>query len=232
MALSAAQGEAMIAACQRAGAPLFVAYYRRFHPHVQAMRQMILEGRIGRPVQAIIDAAFPAPPREKAGWRIRPEISGGGYFVDVGSHRLDAMVFLLGELDEATGLRTTFDADSQVEQAVCACARFRNGAQLIAMGDYYSGRRADRFAIFGTEGAIVAESFDSHVFQLETRAGPEEFRYEPFPAPHLGLIRHIEDVLLDGQSNDTSGRHALATERILDASARRPLSPIRNRFAG
>ena len=49
MGLNAGQARRMIAACDEAGVELFVAYYRRFQPHVRKMRALIDEGRIGRP---------------------------------------------------------------------------------------------------------------------------------------------------------------------------------------
>ena len=82
MGMSAAQDREMIAACAEAGVELFVAYYRRFPPHVLKMKEVIDSGAIGRPVAAEIDFAQP-PSGWDPGWRIQPEISGGGLFVDV-----------------------------------------------------------------------------------------------------------------------------------------------------
>ena len=48
MGLSAAEDQQMIDACRQAGVQLFVAYYRRFHPHVLKMKELIDSGRIGQ----------------------------------------------------------------------------------------------------------------------------------------------------------------------------------------
>lgn len=220
MGMETDEGRRMIEACDQAGVELFVAYHRRFHPHVVHMRKLIREGRIGRPVQAFVDIAH-GPPANTNIWRFDPEISGGGLFVDTGSHRVDVIVSLLGEVDEVCGVATTFDPECRVEQAVSLCLRFRSGAQCVVTGDFYSRRRADRLEIIGTEGKVFAERLGEHAFVLQSGEARETFSFDPYPAPHLGLIRHIEEVLLDGKTNESSGRDGLITEKVLDAAVRR-----------
>ena len=219
MAMEAQQAERMVEACERAGVQLFVAYYRRFHPHVLKMRELIRQGRIGEPLQAFVDIAT-APPSDPQAWRLKPEISGGGLFVDVGSHRVDVVVRLLGEINAVCGVTSTFEPQCRVEQTVSLCLRFLTGAQCVIMGDFLSGRKADRLEIIGTEGRITTQRLDGHAFVLHSGHAEESFSFDAYPAPHLGLIRHIEGVLLDGKANESSGRDGLITETILDAAVR------------
>lgn len=212
MALNAAQAERMAAACEKAGVPLFISYYQRFQPRVLKLRELIRTGRIGRPVQAFVHLSGKPSPRPLGWWRETPEISGGGLFADVGTHQLDNMIFLLGEVEEARGVASAFDPRSRVEQAVAVCVRFAGGAQCIATGDFLSGREAPRFDVIGTEGVLRY----SGSIRLITDAGEERFD-PPWEDPqHVGLIRHIEAVLLDGATNEADGRNGAAVERILD----------------
>ncbi len=59
MALDSAQARRMVQACDKAGVRLFVAYYRRFYPQVQAMKRIIDEGGIGMPMAVSIEIAMP-----------------------------------------------------------------------------------------------------------------------------------------------------------------------------
>ncbi len=222
MGLSAEEDREMIAACEGAGVQLFVAYYRRFHPHVLKMKELIDSGRIGRPLTAQIDFAQPSAPGYDSGWRVQPEISGGGLFVDVVTHRIDLMVYLLGEPQEVCGLSATYDPSSPVEQAAALSVRFAEGALCSITGDFASVRSADRFVIAGSEGVIDAPRLDGHGFSLRSGAATEEFRFEPLSAPHLGLIRHIERVLAGREPNASPGAHGLLTDRILDEGLQRP----------
>ncbi|MBN2583174.1 MAG: Gfo/Idh/MocA family oxidoreductase [Planctomycetes bacterium] len=223
MGLSATEDREIIAACKSAEVELFVAYYRRFHPHVLKMKELIASGRIGRPVTAQIDYSQPPAPDTHwgGGWRVQPETSGGGLFVDVVSHRIDLMVYLLGDPDEVCGLTATFDPASRVEQAVSLSVRFADGALCSIAGNFVSRRWADRFVIAGTEGVIESPRLDGHTFDLRIGETVEEFCFDPYPAPHLGLIRHIERVLAGREANASSGTEGLLTDRILDEGLHR-----------
>lgn len=225
MGLSVQEDDEMIAACLEKGVELFTAYYRRFQPHVLKMRGLIEEGAIGRPVLAQIDYAQP-PARNEAwggGWRVQPGISGGGLFVDVVSHRLDVMVSLLGAPAEVQSMRGVFLPDSEVEDAVTLALRFRGGVVCSVSGDFATGRSADRFVIAGTEGVIETDRLDSHAFTLRRGEKTETFSFTPLPAPHLGLIRHIERVLAGDEENACSGRDGRWTDWILDRALHRAL---------
>lgn len=220
MGLSAAEDQEMIDACRSAGVQLFVAYYRRFHPHVLKMKELIDGGRIGRPITAQIDFAQPSAPG--SGWRVQPEISGGGLFVDVVSHRIDLMVYLLGAPAETRGLTIQCDSDSRVEQAASIAVRFSGGVLCSVSGDFAAARSADRFVIAGTEGIIESPRLDGHSFHLLCAGqAQEQFTFQPLAAPHLGLVRHIERVLAGQEANASSGEQGLLTDRILDAGLRR-----------
>ena len=221
MGLRAAEDREMIDACAAAGVELFVAYYRRFHPHVLKMKDLIDAGRIGRPVTAAIDFARRPGPAFDTGWRLQPETSGGGLFVDIVSHRIDLMIRLLGEPVEVRGLSAAFDPETCVEQAATLSIRFASGALCSVAGDFISARAADRFVIAGTKGVIEAPRLDGCAFRLGAGESVEEFIFDPPPAPHLGLVRHIERVLHGEEANAAPGAEGLWTDRVLDQGLRR-----------
>lgn len=97
--------------------------------------------------------------------------------------------------------------------------------------DFHSGRDADRFAIYGERGALIADPLDGHVVTFATASATEEIRCTPFPAPHLGLVRHIEDVLLDGAPNKASGAGGVVTETVLDRAVRGGAALVRQETA-
>ena len=224
MALNAAEARLMVDACASAGVQLFVAYYRRFQPHVLRMRELLAAGTIGRPVQGWVDIAVAGFARRIAAgtrtWRDDAAIAGGGGLVDMGSHRIDLLVWLLGPVASATGVAACFQADLAVEQTAIATMRMRSGALCCVVGDFHSGRNADRFVIHGECGTLTADPLDGYAVIVDTGSAAEEFRYPPFCAPHLGLVRHIEAVLLDGAENQVAGVDGAVTEMVLDRAVR------------
>ena len=99
MARTADECREMVRAFREADRPLLVAYYRRRLPRFTTAKELIDTGRLGTVTGVDYVMARPHRPGKDHGWRTRPEVSGGGLFVDLGSHLLDLLDFLLGPLD-------------------------------------------------------------------------------------------------------------------------------------
>ena len=79
---------------EQTGVPCFVAYYRRYLPYFQKVKELIESKKIGEIMS--VQIRFAVPPREldynrnNLPWRLQPDIAGGGgYFYDLASHQLD-----------------------------------------------------------------------------------------------------------------------------------------------
>lgn len=217
MGLDADEAKQMIGVCESEGVELFVAYYRRFYPQVQKFQDLLDKGEIGEPVQGYVRISF-APP-EDPGWREEPEISGGGWFVDVASHRLDLLTFLLGSVDRAHGVVTSFESGNHLEDAVTLSLKFDSGAQASVQGDFYTNRPADELYIHGTKGTLYTDDLTEPKVLLDERK-QKKYEFESLPATHSGLVKHVEDVLLDEAPNKSSGEDGLVTEKVLDNAIR------------
>jgi 1,5-anhydro-D-fructose reductase (1,5-anhydro-D-mannitol-forming) len=91
MARSATEASVIAAAFERKGVPLFVAYYRRSLPRYIRAKELL--SRIG-PVRSV--SVELRQPEKNAGWRTVRNAAGGGLFVDVGSHVVDILDWMLG----------------------------------------------------------------------------------------------------------------------------------------
>jgi len=95
MAITSADAEAMVAAADRAGVVLTVGLYRRMLPSVQLLRAMIQSGDYGAPV------AVDAEEGGMYGWQLATlagltrEAGGGGPLIDIGSHVIDEILYVL-----------------------------------------------------------------------------------------------------------------------------------------
>ena len=84
---------------EQTGVPCFVAYYRRYLPYFQKVKEIIESGTIGNVVN--VQVRFSVPPRDldfKSGkempWRLQPDIAGGGYFYDLAPHQIGSWCFV------------------------------------------------------------------------------------------------------------------------------------------
>lgn len=95
---------------QETGVPCFVAYYRRYLPYFQKVRQMVENGEIGNVIN--IQIRFAQPPRNldynstNLPWRVQADIAGGGYFYDLAPHQLDLLQDMFGCILEAEGYKS------------------------------------------------------------------------------------------------------------------------------
>jgi len=220
MGMSAAESREMVQACQQTGVELFVAYYRRFQPHVVKMRELIRDGIIGDLIHAQVEFAMPYQPGRDWGWRTQPEISGGGLFADLLSHRIDLLVSFLGEPESIYGVRRQVHPDSRPEDLASLALQFTSGAQATVVGNFAAAKHLDRFVLTGTKGEIQTNYLDGHQFQVVANGECETMSPSPYPAPHTGLVRHIERVLAREEANATSGQSGMQTDRVLDIGVR------------
>ena len=106
MALNYGECEEMLQACDAAGVPLWVAYYRRALPRFLRVRQL-LAPRHWAAALRLRPAHADAPPAvlfaATLPWRVHPEIAGGGLFVDLASHTLDILDFWFGPIAQVEG---------------------------------------------------------------------------------------------------------------------------------
>ncbi|QOJ01443.1 MAG: Gfo/Idh/MocA family oxidoreductase [Phycisphaeraceae bacterium] len=84
------------AARSRPGLRTAVAYCHRFTPSVLEMKRLIASGRIGRLTRW--ENVFACDlPGHKDKWFSDPHSAGGGAFIDMGSHSVDLLRFMVGE---------------------------------------------------------------------------------------------------------------------------------------
>ena len=133
MALSDAECAQMVNACHAANVTLGVAYYRRFYPVIERMARAIANGEIGNPlsISAITGSPFTFTPRDDGYWRVVPERSGGGAMMDLGSHRINLFLHLLGEIDHVSAYCDTLEADYAGDNCSSLIARFPRGCHGV-----------------------------------------------------------------------------------------------------
>lgn len=220
MAMDEAECDAMVAACERAGVPLFVAYYRRALPRFEQVRAWLRAGAIGTPlaVQVLLARTPSADERAgRGGWRVDPAVAGGGYLMDLASHTLDLLDHLLGPIDEVRGLADNRSGLYPAEDVVAGAFRFATGVHGSGLWSFTAGVPLDRVTLLGSEGAIRFATFDEA--PLELRRGDEVTRVEIAHPAHVQepLLRQVVDALLGRGACASTGHSARRTNRVLDA---------------
>jgi predicted dehydrogenase len=218
MARTAAECEDMISACEKAGVGLFVAYYRRAMPRFAAVKELLDSGRIGglRSVSIRNERPGQLDDGGRGGWRVHPEISGGGHFVDLGSHILDLLDWLLGPVTYAAGIATNRGARYRAEDLVTGVFSFRSGVSGVGVWNYDSFQHQDQIEIVGTAGAVRFSCFSDEPLRLATSSGVESIE-APYPEiVQLPLIQTVVNALTGHGNSPSNGHSAVRTARVID----------------
>jgi len=214
MARHGAECDRMVEAFGRAGLPLFVAYYRRRLPCFLKVADLLRSGAIGRLTGVTYRLAEPHH-RKGAMWRTDAALAGAGHFLDVGSHALDFLDYILGPLEEAAGTAANLASDYDVEDKVTLTFRAA-GAQGSMSWNFAGTISDDTMRLSGTDGEITFSVFTSKPVRLEDASGVRLFDL-PYP-PHVAqpLIQSVVDDLLGRGECPSTGESARRTSRVMD----------------
>jgi predicted dehydrogenase len=214
----------MVEACRAArggkGVPLFVAYYRRGLAKFLRIKQMIDEGRIGD-VRIVQMTMFQRPnplERDRATlpWRVLPEIAGGGRFLDLASHALDILDFLLGPIAETTGRAANQAGLYDAEDVVTGTWIHKTGVVGAGLWCFTAHDRVDRCEIVGSKGVLTFDILEGGPTELWTSEGRQSFD-DPNPE-HVQqpLIQTIVDELRGVGTCPSTGESGARTSWVMD----------------
>lgn len=222
MAMNSGEVHEMISACRKHEVPLFVAFYRRRLPVFVKVKQLIEEGSIGTPRSFTLvlkrDDSKNIPDPTNLPWRYIPEISGGGIFVDMGSHQLDILDWILGPIEKARGFAVNRTGLYKVEDGVTASFKFKSGVIGTGLWDFTVADEAedDFIEISGDKGKILFSSFAHQNVYLETGSGHKEWQLTNPDHVHQPLIQTIVDELQGTGLCPSTGDSALRTTAIME----------------
>lgn len=212
--------DASRAARNGAGVPLFVAYYRRCLPRYRRIQQLIADGRLGE-IRMVNLTFFQRPnaqelSRETLPWRVIPELAGAGRFLDLASHALDVLDFLLGPIREVQGRAANQGKLYDVEDIVTGNWVHENGVIGSGTWCFTAHDRIDRCQIVGSKGVLTFEVIEGTPIELWTNDGRDIFD-EPNP-PHVQqpLIQTIVDELRGKGKSPSTGQSAARTSWVMD----------------
>jgi predicted dehydrogenase len=236
MAMNAREARAMLAAAEKAGRKLMINLSYRFTPHSQALKRVVDSGALGDVYygRTVWHRRRGLP--KFGGWFGQKKLSGGGPIIDLGVHRLDLAMWLMGNPRPATVSASTYNVIGKrlakeqkktfdVEDLGCALIRFDNGATLILEASWagHSEKREDMVTqLWGTRGGLVQRNVGEG-YELEARLFTEhgdtlwnsqlQQTALPCPTPYQEFV----DAVLDDRDPLATARHGLDVQLILDA---------------
>jgi predicted dehydrogenase len=167
LALSAADAQRMVDACEAAGVQLMEAFMYRLHPSWQAVRELVASGRIGR-LQSV-QSWFSYWNDDPTNIRNRAA-AGGGALMDIGCYAINLSRLLFGSEPERVEASCVRDPEMGIDVLTSALLEFPGGGSAT----FTCSTRAEpdqRVDIYGTAGRIsigipfnIPPDRETHVF--------------------------------------------------------------------
>lgn len=220
LALTFADCREMLAACEAAGVPLFVAYYRRALPRFLKVKELLDAGAIGD-VRLVQVTHYAAPSehdwrKETQPWRVDPAVAGGGYFYDLACHTLDLLDFLLGPIVRASGHAANQAGLYAAEDAVAGSFVFAGGVVGSGLWGFAAHGACEENLLVGTRGRLVFSTFADRPIRVITDAGEERLVIDHPPHVQQPLIQTIVGDLLGGEKCPSTGESGARTSWVMD----------------
>ena len=210
----------IVEAGKAANVPVFVAYYRRALPRFTTLASLLRDGVIGTPrlVNVLLHHPLEARYRDPANlpWTVRPELSGGGIFVDIGCHTLDILDFLLGPIVDVRGMSANQMAAYPAEDTVAMAFAFGSGILGTGLWNFGADRREDRVEIVGDRGRLVFATFGDGPIRVESNGKVEELHIANPLHIQQPLISTVVDALLGRGGCPSTGESAARTSQVMD----------------
>ncbi len=236
MAMNATEARAMLAAARAAHRRLMINFSFRFTEQSWALKKEVETGILG-------DIYFARTIWHRrrglpgfGGWFGLKALSGGGPLIDLGVHRLDLALWLMGYPKPVWVLGSTYNHIASrlskkegkafdVEDLAAGFIKFANGASLEIEASWAANiaeRELMETRLLGTQGGLVQRNlregyeFEAELF-VERDGRQYDMKLHP-PVPGVkGAMAHFIDCIINKQPHTATGEEGATVMQLLDA---------------
>ena len=236
MAMNAAEGREMIATAKKCKRRLMINFSYRFNEQAQDMKRQVDAGLIG-------DVYFARTIWHRrrgmpgfGGWFGQKALAGGGPLIDLGVHRIDLALWLMGHPKPAWVLGSTYNPIASaaakrekkkfdVEDLAVGMIKFHNGATLEVEASWAANikeRELMETRLLGDKGGLVQKNINEG-YQWETELFLERDGSQYDMQLHIPAVKpssamgHLVDCVLSGDQHVATGEEGLIVMEILDS---------------
>jgi len=166
LAARPADAEALVAAWKNGATAGMIGFNYRFHPLYPQARRLLSEDAVGRPL--MVSTVFSSSVSIVNDWRARRR-SGGGVLLDLGSHHVDLIHFLLGE--DVISVHAQTSSTHAEDDTATLEMRLRNDVLVTSVFSFGSVDH-DRIEIFGDRAILRVDRYLSTACEIIPRDRP------------------------------------------------------------
>jgi predicted dehydrogenase len=236
MAMNVAEAEAMEKAARKSGKLFMMHFNTRFAPASMYMKKVVGSGILGDVYYVKTGWLRRRGIPGAGGWFTIRDKSGGGPLIDLGVHRIDLALWLLGHPTPVSVTGATYakfgpklpgDAGKvyTVEDLACGFVRFDNGMSMQVEASWATNceKREEMYTILygekaGAEHSNMGDGYDwgVKVFRMEGTNQVVETT-KTFPSPKENAQSHFVHCILKGRQPMATAHHGVLVMKILDS---------------
>lgn len=230
MGINIVDADKLIKACDANRVKLFVVKQNRLNSTMQLLKQAIDKDRFGRIFMAQSNVFWQRPQAyyDAEKWRGTWEFDGGA-FMNQASHYVDALYWLLGNVDSVMAYTATMARHIEAEDTGCAILHFRSGiiASLNVTMLTYPKNFEGSITIIGEKGTVKIsgmavnkiEKWEFEDYDDDDRI-VQDTNYTPpsvYGFGHNPYYNNVVEVLLSKGKPSTDGRDGRKSVEIIQA---------------
>jgi len=228
MALTVADCEGMIRACEDNNVRLGVAFRNRYHPAHVDTRRHIMAGALGEIQMASAQLFVGGVRGHWQGWRIDPVLGGSGSIVGQAVHPVDLLRFILdSEVEAVTCVTDENPPDRPVDEMTFTILKFRNGSHGVVTAGALVPNSGNDVIVYGSKAKIACEGTlgtprggKQQQAHVEGNVAGMTVQCPADDTAQLRTARLIEDFnrhILQGTATAISAQNGLQMVRIANA---------------
>ena len=235
MSMTIEEAEAMEAAAKKSGKKFMMHFNTRFTPAAHYLKKVVKTGALGDiyHVRTVWHRRQGIP--GAGGWFTIKEKAGGGPLIDLGVHRIDLALWLMGHPKPVAVSGATFakfgpklpgDAGKvyTVEDFATGFVRFEDGRTMAVEASWASfcERREDMATILygdkgGAEHGNMGEGYDMGVKLMRNEDGKQVVEYvKTMPAPKENAQSHFINCIRKNRQPMAPAKHGVFVQKILN----------------
>jgi predicted dehydrogenase len=234
MAMNTREAERMAEVARKKRKKLMINFSYRFTGEAKALKKVVDAGTVGDIYYGRTGWRRTRGIPKFGGWFAQKKLSGGGPLIDLGVHRIDLAMWLMGHPTPVTISAMTYDKlgsaiakragkPFDVEDLAAAMIRFDNGATLLVEVSWAlnTERREEMFTyLYGTKAGIchrnVGQGYDFEACLFGEWDGTYvTSRIKRIPKRENSMD-HFIDVIVDGVPPATTPEDGVNVMRVLD----------------
>ena len=217
LSITAEQAEEMVDVCKENNVILTINYVFRHHPIIKKTKEFIDGNLIGKIVS--ISAKFNFNYKPNDNFRFCLDESGGGALRDLGTHLIDLLRYLGGEIISINGFIDNVIYDSSVDDFATGIVKFKSGGYGDFNVSFNVSEPVNRVEILGHKGTIIIDKMIGQRHAASkmtinlTNEGRKAFRRRA--NKQLYLLRDVQKAFLRNESPLITGYDGLVNMKLM-----------------